>query len=103
MCVDVLWRDQKKTTIALAHYYEQNGDLVPDPDMEIAIYPKMQMAEALSYQDTYGYRQVYPEPGKVNLKAKRDLNSFLNTWLSNIKAQGHRLEGGDKDINIVNI
>ncbi|MFN4254407.1 MAG: DUF1249 domain-containing protein [Saprospiraceae bacterium] len=94
--VDVLWRDADKTTIAMAHYFKQNGDMVPDPDMEIAIYPKLKMAEALSYQDTFGYRQVYPEPGMVAPKAKQELNSFLNTWLNNLKVQGHQLEVQEK-------
>ena len=67
-----------------------SGDMIADPDMEVALYPSRQMAEALSYQDCFGYRQVYPEPGKINPRAKKELNSFLNQWLSNIIAQGHR-------------
>jgi uncharacterized protein YqiB (DUF1249 family) len=90
--VDVLWKDKDRITIAMAHYYKQNGDMVPDPDMEIALYPDRKMAEALSYQDSFGYRQVYPEPNKVDLRAKTDLNHFLNQWLNNIKMQGHQLE-----------
>lgn len=94
--VDVLWRDQDKTTIALSHYYRHpSGDQVPDPDMEIAIHHKLKMAEALSFQYIWGYRQVYPEPGMVAPKAKQELNSFLNQWLNNLAMQGHKLEGGD--------
>ena len=51
---------------------------------------ELSLAEALSYQDSFGYRVVYPEPDKVNLSAKKDLNSFLGQWLSNLKSQGHR-------------
>lgn len=90
--IDVLLQEKDKTTIAMAHYYKQNGDMVPDPDMEIAIYPDRKMAEALSYQDSFGYRQVYPEPGMVNPKAKSELNQFLNQWLNNINMQGHKLD-----------
>jgi uncharacterized protein YqiB (DUF1249 family) len=96
LCVDVLIKEPDKTIISLAHYYKQNGDMVPDPDMEIAIYPDRKMAEALSFQDIYGYREVYPEEGMVNLKAKKDLNGFLNTWLGNLKKQGHKFETGDQ-------
>jgi len=46
------------------------------------------MAEALSYQDQFGYQYVYPEPGKVDIKAKKDLNAFLNKWLTNLINQG---------------
>lgn len=94
--INVLRRTPDKTTISMTHYYEQNGDLVPDPDMEIAIYPKSKMAEALTYQDSFCYQKVYPEPNKVNLKVKTELNRFLNTWLNNLKLQGHTIEGSGK-------
>lgn len=79
--------------IALAHYFRQNGDLCPDPDMEIRVFPVQKMAEALTFQQTNPcvYREVYPEPGKVNLALKRELNGFLSYWLRNCIAQGHRL------------
>ena len=90
--VDVLYReDQDRFVIALSHYYKHGcGDMIADPDMEIAVMPGRRMAEALTYQDGFGYRRVYPEPGKVDVRAKKDLNSFLNTWLSNLLSQGHR-------------
>lgn len=37
------------------------------------------------------YSVVYPEPGKVVPRLKRELNAFLGVWLRNLKAQGHRL------------
>ena len=76
--------------IALSHNYEQNGDLIPDPDMEIRILPELKAIEALSYQDTYGYQAVYPEPGKVNIRAKQKLNVFLSHWLKNLRDQGFK-------------
>jgi hypothetical protein len=51
----------------------------------------MQMIEALTYQDQFGFRVVYPEPGKVDLRAKKELNQFLGQWLKNLIEQGHRL------------
>ena len=77
--------------IALAHNYIQNGDVMADPDMEIRIYPEIKYAEALTYQlDGLGiFQRVYPEPGKVYPKLKRELNKFLNQWLKNCIDQGH--------------
>jgi len=91
--LDVLSRTEKELIIALQHYYELNGDLVPDPDMEIRVYllPDWKKAEALTYQDTYLYQEVYPEPGKVIPVLKKDLNAFLIQWLKNLKSQGHKL------------
>ena len=89
--VDVLYReDQDRVVMALSHYYgHDSGDMIADPDMEIAVMPKRKLAEALAYQDCFGYRRVYPEAGKVDLRAKKELNSFLNIWLSNLLEQGH--------------
>jgi len=77
--------------ISLAHNYIQNGDVMADPDVEIRIYPEVRYAEALTYQlDGLGiFQQVYPEPGKVYPKLKRELNTFLNQWLKNCIDQGH--------------
>ena len=101
--VDILSRDGDTVVIAMSHYYKHpSGDMIPDPDMEIAIYPKIKMAEALSYQDSFGYRQVYPdfpEKNRYYPKAKQELNSFLNTWLRNLKMQGHQVEGEGRGLS----
>lgn len=86
--LDILAKDEHSTTISLAHYYEQNGDLVSDPDMEIKIY-KYGMAEALTYQDSYIFQRVYPEANKAIPKLKKQLNTFLSLWLKNCIQQGH--------------
>jgi len=88
LTIEVLHVSGTIAVISLTHYYEQNGDLVPDPDMEVRIYLEHRVAEALTYQDAFGYRVVYPGPNKVDLKAKGDLNRFLKQWLGNLKQQG---------------
>lgn len=89
------WKeDPRKGTyrISMAHNFIQNGDVMADPDMEIRLHSDLKMAEALTYQlSSLGiYQVVYPEPNKYSPKLKRDLNSFLEQWLKNIKAQGHK-------------
>ena len=81
--------------IALAHNFTQNGDLVCDPDMEIRIFPRMRMAEALTYQGSLGaYQEVYSDGYKcVNPILKKSLNTFLNTWLNNMLDQSYTLTG----------
>jgi hypothetical protein len=88
---EILSSSKDQFICAMAHYFEQNGDLVADPDMEIRVVLSMKMIEALTYQDQFGFRVVYPEPGKVNLQAKKELNQFLGQWLKNLIDQGHRL------------
>lgn len=92
LTVDILYRVGDELRIALAHRYEQRGDLVPDPDMEIRVYlGDHRMAEALTYQDSRRYDVVYPKPGRVHPALKRSLNNFLNGWLNNLRQQGHAI------------
>ena len=90
-CRDENSNNCASSDMALAHNYIQNGDVMADPDMEIRIYPEIKYAEALTYQlDGLGiFQRVYPEPGKVYPKLKRELNKFLNQWLKNCIDQGH--------------
>jgi uncharacterized protein YqiB (DUF1249 family) len=85
--------------IALSHYYKHpSDDMIADPDMEIRILHELKAIEALTYQDSFGYRAVYPEPGRLDRRAKLELNQFLTQWLKNLKAQGFKHEPG----NVVN-
>ncbi len=76
--------------ISLSHYYEQNGDLVSDPDMTIRVYLQGKMAEALTFQNPFIYQAVYPTPTTFYPDLKIKLNSFLNSWLKNCLQQDHK-------------
>jgi len=87
---DYLTEDNHNHRIALSHFYKQNGDLVPDPDMEIRVNFESETAEALTYQDTYRYDEVY-DGENVDIKLKESLNEFLLQWLKNLIEQGHKI------------
>jgi len=76
---------------SMAHYFEQNGDLCSDPEMTLIVYPELESAEALTFQQVIPplYQEVYPTEGQVNMAYKRELNSFLKTWLNTLRQQGH--------------
>ena len=91
--LDILQRNSDVLRIAISHYYKHpSGDMIPDPDMEILVNRKTETAEALTYQDIYGYQEVYSENGSCNQSLKRSLNEFLLTWLNNLYEQGHKIE-----------
>lgn len=98
--LDVLRRGATKTIIALSHYFKHpSGDMIADPDMVLAVYADRSMAEALSYQDSFGYQEVYSQGGAmVDVRTKRELNQFLTQWLSNLIVQGHRISSLDKTV-----
>ena len=83
---------------SLSHYYRQNGDLVPDPDMTFAVLkdnpvnPDLGPAIfALSYQDSYKYDQAAfineNDRWQYRPKLQADITAFAHLWLKNIKEQ----------------
>lgn len=99
LVIEVLPQDRPTgaMVLSIAHYFVQRGDLCEDPEMEVRVLPPRGgdpgRVEALTFQQSLPpvYSVVYPEPGKVVPRLKRELNAFLGVWLRNLKAQGHRL------------
>jgi len=89
--LDVLDRTPDYRRIVLSHYWRHpSGDMIPDPDMTIAVFFDWQVAEALTYQDAYRYDQAYPDPDDApDLRVHTRLNVFLEQWLDNLIEQGH--------------
>jgi hypothetical protein len=87
--VECLHRSAVGTHFSVTHYYEQNGDLVPDPDVELL---KLGSGEwvPLAYQDARTYRRAAIVEGAKLKVARGELASlvaFVNTWVQNIKEQ----------------
>lgn len=80
--------------IAIAHYGEQNGDSMADPDMTMYIDDEAKTVMPATYQNDYVgvYQEVYTDDGRWRPKLSRELTSFLKTWLKNIGFQGHVLK-----------
>lgn len=78
-------------SFSMAHYYEQNGDLCPDPDMELV---KNKLGWfPVAMDQVMGYNRAIIEmdsegiPIKVYVKRYSELKKFLSMWLKNIKSQ----------------
>ena len=84
LCIDHLSSD----VYALSQNPVIDGVVVADPDMEIRVFHQKRTAEPLSFQDRSGRRVVYPEPGRVDLKAKNELADYLDRWLSDLLSRG---------------
>ncbi len=77
---------------SLTHYFKQNGDLVPDPDMTFGLNrADTSTIWAFSYQDQYGFQEgVYMDSigvWRINKTLQSDHASFAGMWLQNIKQQ----------------
>ncbi|MCP4259120.1 MAG: DUF1249 domain-containing protein [Planctomycetes bacterium] len=92
--LDRLYEGEDFIDFAMAHNYIQNGDVVADPDMQVRYYPRSKTAEALTYQDAFGYQEVYADEAhtRVYPKLKRSLNIFLSQWLTNLVNQGFKFQ-----------
>lgn len=77
-------------TVSVAHYYKQNGDLIPDPEMifwkgdDGKFYPTY-------FKNFFGEQEsLFFENGKpsgIRYGLQHDHATFAGQWLSNIKAQ----------------
>ena len=78
-------------TITVTHYYEQNGDLIPDPDMEFADIGTEEWLPVAIQQSTGHYTQAATQKdGKwmYKTRAMRELQSFSRMWARNLLTQG---------------
>ena len=79
---------------SVAHYYEQNGDLCPDPDMEFIKLNGYWLALSIEH---YGRRDVAIKcemkedgslaPTHTSAAQMRSQSSFCAEWMRNIKSQ----------------
>jgi hypothetical protein len=78
---------------SVTHYYEQNGDMMRDPDMEFFRDGQGNYYPIYFRQDNLGLVQevlIFDEEGNVKQfrpKLMRDLASFAGTWMENIRQQ----------------
>lgn len=83
---------------AIAHRYEVNGDLVPDPDVEFyvvddvmepgqkAVYPTAIDHGPMGYHRHVDFDEA-GHPARFARRSQADLTSFCNVWMRNIASQ----------------
>lgn len=92
-CYDRLVIERHGDQISVAHYFEQNSDLIADPDVELH-YPTW---TPTSITQVLGYRRekFIERNGQtfVDTRFHREVSSFLVMWAGNIQAQGWAEQG----------
>lgn len=75
---------------SIAHYYEQNGDLVPDPDVVVIRRADGSWAP-ISFQNSISYRNAvtFHEDGTIEVdeREQKELSRFVNHWMKNVSDQ----------------
>ena len=78
--------------ISIAHYGEQNGDLMADPEMTFAIvngeyYPISFKNDYVGlYQEVFDYNED-GSPEAIDIKLQSNLTDFANEWMTSIQEQ----------------
>lgn len=93
--LELIHQDKTGHYLAISHYYEENGDMVADPDMVVLVNLKNQTVIPLSYQDRYKYKTTYDDiyhRKLINVKELKAQSSFLGFWFGNLKNQGHKIK-----------
>lgn len=87
----ILVPDIKISIYSLAHYLEQNGDLIPDPEMTFGVSHELCKVWPLTFQNQLSYHKAVQRDAKgkwgVYVKYQDALASFAETWLDNIRVQ----------------
>jgi hypothetical protein len=92
--------------VSVAHYYEQNGDLMADPEVTFVVARDEYVFPISFRQDNLGIDQKHVrwEGAKVywNLAKQNDLAAFCNQWMENIQHQqyGGRLPAKPKQATV---
>lgn len=88
--------------IAISHYYELNGDMMADPDIECIFDNENKILIPVTYQQDN--MQVFYDINE-HPELSDSLNSFVNEWLTNIKINRYKINeiiSDDFKINIKN-
>ncbi|KON48499.1 DUF6908 domain-containing protein [Mariprofundus ferrooxydans] len=93
LSMDILADTEYGRIISIAHNYDQNGDLMADPDMQLLVSFKKKAVQAMTFQnDGLGIYQecLFFDNGKlmVQMSLLKSLNKFLDIWTKNLIAQG---------------
>src|SRR5437763_9367164 len=79
--------------VSVAHYYEQNGDLMRDPEMVFEAGPGRELLPVSYQQDNLGIYQeaaLQDDQGGVMVRPRltKELARFARQWDRNLKDQG---------------
>ena len=92
LVVETLYRRGNLLTISAAHYYQQNGDLVAEVDLEAAVDVEHRTLMPLAIQTPWYYMRVADRDDqgreRVHSRRLRDLQAFAAQWFSALAQQG---------------
>ena len=94
--IELIDRTENYHHFSLAHYGQQNGDAMRDPEMLFALHKDSQQFIPYYYRNDYcgieQYSVKWTDEGVLlNRRLQAEHTTFANQWLRNIAAQQHIL------------
>ena len=84
-------RSKYTTTVTLSYAFEEDSEVVFEPDLKLRIYHDAELIEVLAGHLKHGKQRLDHVPADA-LKAKWKLNRFLYKWLGYCLYLGHHFE-----------
>lgn len=88
-CMDFNIERISENRIAISHYYEQNGDMMADPDVELIVDNDNKILIPMTYQQDN--LQIFYDINE-HPDMSSSLNGFVKEWLSNIQVNNYRIK-----------
>ncbi len=88
----VLERSRYTSVLRLTYEFQQQGEIIQDPNLEVCVYHDARLAQVRSF---FGFVR-HPHMAQLQLPLKRELdqrwsrNMMLNKWLEYCAERGHR-------------
>jgi hypothetical protein len=92
-CVELIQQTNSGPLFSVAHYFEQNGDLMRDPDMvfircqDNKYYPVSFQQDSLGIYQEVVLFDIFTTPQVNDEECQRQLAEFANGWMLNIQQQ----------------
>ena len=92
VCVELVSVAGQPERYSVSHYWEQNGDLMADPEMEFHVhggryYPVTFNQAPQFYQKAVEEWDAAGEPVRYRRRIQREMAEFAGRWMLNIKEQ----------------
>ncbi len=87
-------RTRYTTTLHLSYYFDDDGESVADPDLDLRIYHDARLAEVMACTKRHRHEALkkFDPPGSTELDRRWMRNNMLNKWLDYCVERGHRFD-----------
>jgi uncharacterized protein YqiB (DUF1249 family) len=89
--LEILDRSRYTIALSLSYFFEESGNRIADPDIQVRVYLDGQVAEATALSGEYRHAHLrrLSRAHRAELDKRWRRNIVLNKWLDYLMEQGH--------------